>query len=683
MCGFARQTCSTTAYLGSTSDGWGLHSSAAGAWNIFNGGGATLVSGAAVVPAVGTRPGMIWQPSTGKVWAVINGTVYGNPEAGTGHTHSGVTGTILPAVAPRLQARVRILTHAREQTGRPSYAEAWAGSDLLPELHYKGLLGNDPYIEQGIWFPIPWGGDRSGAPIGAIEVLNNDGEYDALSDYMLRNQRVAIDRVWPNESTPEAEARAIVSSMSMQGEARLRVLCDSILSQLEVHVPSEIFVLGKPFIIPGTQRGTDPTQIEFAQTPYMRLLSVAVTASVRDQYTDVSTYRQLLTENSAKLVRTVSVAGKHSIKECVIEYPYLESAVTNGTFASWTGDNPDNWTVTNENGTTSYVTQVGSAARCVRQAGAPALSITTSDSPDQGFLKIVVSAYVSGSITINPSGTYPANVAITGAGTFYAPVNESGPFTIQFADTTDLTIDTITFINTEDTRTLGRALTYLINILGGISDDETDLIVGGESSVVTYYATGSPTILRVVNELANRFNVAIYVDGAGVIRRATLDDPDSYDSSDAEWLGSVTESDLRSALSVEDDRAPALSTTVATMTTVNYGVHTFAEVAGGVSDADRLEATRPYESGSLSAPPAFYAHAENAAPLFSHATLPYAERRRFYDFEIDAGVVRRWKPGGFFELTHTRFGLSSGKNLMVANLSRSATSPTVRVKAWG
>lgn len=693
-----------TVFMGDA-DGWCyLPSSDFGnAGNTYGNGGAAVATGTTCT--TGDRPGYVWNPSTGRLWFTKNGSVIGggNPEAGTGQHYTTTIAAMRPGtgVYANTGSRMRILTHAREQLYRPVYCEAWDGSDLMPEQHYKGLLGNDPYIEQGIWFPIPWGGDKSGSPVGAIEILNNDGDYDALSEYNLRNQRVAVDRLWAGETTPEAEARAIVSSVELIGEENLRVITDSAVSKLDVRVAFPTFLVGTAIVPLRTVNSTTLTyeigqsEIGYINTLYDKGVPVTDWVRVRDEVAGTFSIR-----------RTVAPAGKQ-VASISFHRNVATVAITNGDFSAWAADNPSSWTTT-ETAPNAIVTQSGNAARFVRTAGGAAIQIsqatTIVNSSVFGFFKAAVSAWVSGTFdagsltdatfsTVTPTttGTYYGHFSVTtGANTLY--VAAQGGVT-----TPDFTLDSITFYEGEDLGAFSEALTYLVCDLGGFA--VSSLIVGTPDTAagddtVGYYSNDRPTLRQAVSAILSGHLSDIVESADGLLYVARLQPPDQVLTTSANYYGAIVEADMRSLVDVEDDRAPALSNKLAHQHV--FDVHSETDLAGSVTDAVRAQLTKPYQEATCATAfhSSFYSHGTNAAPVMRYSGGGtnytgerlgecYDRRRRFYTLSVGASLVRRWRAGGFCKLTHSRFGLSAGKHMQIVSIQRNAKSPVVRLKLWG
>lgn len=120
--------------------------------------------------------------------------------------------------------------------------------------------------------------------------------------------------------------------------------------------------------------------------------------------------------------------------------------LTNGDFTAWTGDNPDNWTVAGETGT-SYITESSGAVRFVYVAPEPTLSMTQSGVTTSGVVynySITIVSRVSGQIKIG--GSFTSEATIPGAtGTFTGSLTASPGGTVAIyrvgGSTTDLVFD--------------------------------------------------------------------------------------------------------------------------------------------------------------------------------------------------------------------------------------------------
>lgn len=157
---------------------------------------------------------------------------------------------------------------------------------------------------------------------------------------------------------------------------------------------------------------------------------------------------------------------------------------------------------------------------------------------------------------------------------------------------------------------------------------------------------------------------------------------------------------------IEPDTAPGLSDGVASMK--NWHVFTEGDVEGTVPIVDRDKVTKDFQSYYRSAVTTsgsdtfddFYAHARNgdyietlcadsdkAEDLITHLETLYDEPRKFYSFEIivsDLLTAMTMNIGKTIELTWPRWGLDSGKNLLIAKIDYSnLLQRKIKIVGWG
>lgn len=677
-----------------------------------------------VTYTVGDRPGVVWDPATGGVWFTKNGALLaGDPEAGTGAYYTNATGAIVPAVSPGNLGRVRVATHAREQLYRPSYAEAWDGADALPEQHYRGRLASEMEITTGVWFPWPWGGSRSGSPIGSVEVLNNDGAYDALRHWNLRDQSVAVYE--PDGSQLGYAARALVDSAELVGERRARVLCRGVDALLDKRVERPIVAAGAVACAPTTPVEGESLSYNVSDSPLNVSLPFPLAdLIVYDQGLSVSSHRRGDADKVRGFVRTVNPAGRQAVRNLLVPRRALDYALANNTFTTWPGDDPVSWTVV-ETPPNSNVTQAGSACRMIRNAGAPECSIRQS----LGFnalgggrvmVDLRISARTSGSLTVavwTSSGTAvskAANITSTGRFIVYLPWS-SGPNATAFLriyadDSTDLSIDSVEAYRIDSTTSLSALVSYVVSDLGGLGPVQWPTHASPSSSIFHggIWSDQRPTVRQLLDELCASNLLGYYTDSAG---RLTIVRLDVFNPFGGYWplvspVATLAANDVVGELSARDDLAPLLSDQV--LWARNYARHSEAELAGGVSAAERaylssegrVRRLNDGVSGMRYHP--FYAGFANGAPplksLWSPANaqptdidlefMPrlescYVERRSFYECGVKSSRLRAIAPGQMVTLTHPRAGLPAGRNLMLVRKRRRAGAPVTQCLFWG
>ncbi len=706
--GVAANGAAEVAPIGNSTDSWAY---GAGGSTIHN---SVSTSTGVTATAAGDRIGIFVRGAS--IWFAVNGVlVAGDPLANTGAAYTNLTSNMRPCISTINSTgvtRIRLLSHAREQRYRPYYAEAWDGSTLLPELHYRGDLSNDPYIEQQVSFPAVWGGTSSGGGLGAIEInntaaLGSAGYYDSLIDWNLRDQAVAVDCMFDGETPPEAEARAVADFAQAVGTGVVRIISRPRLSSLETRVQFPTFLVGavmyaKPRIVDGAALVYEVghTQIAYITDVLDKGLSVLATSlRARSNIKDTLSFRRTVAP-SGKMVATV---GAQRVLSTV--------SLTNSDFGSWSGDNPTGWTVT-ETGPNALVTQSGSAARFVRTSGSATIRIQQNAAlvdaaTDVYFAKVDLSAWVAGTFTVGGNAVSDT-ITPDGISSYYGSfsfVSSPTAFFIQAqtgTTTPDFTVDAVTFYETRSMANVEHAVLYLLCDLGGfsvatVSIGAADTVAGDDP--VGYYTEDRPTIARAAQDILAGHLCDLVEDGAGTIYVDRLESPDQVTSTSVNWMGSVVESDLLGStdtIQVEDDLAPTLSNKLTYA--INYDVHSDTDIAGAVSDAVRAKLTLPYsEDTCATAFHPFYAHGNNAEPIMRYASdlsaspdytgerlgEAYSQRRRFYTFRVSTAKARRMRAGGYLSLTHSRYGLSGGKNVKIVAVRRSLITPGVTLRVWG
>jgi hypothetical protein len=706
-------------YPGADANGWGVYPGSA---NSYHNGVAKAL--ATAIPA-GDRVGVLLDRWAGRLWfahvtaagvttILGGGTPY--PGAGTTPQYTNVIGEVTPAIGLNsvgTPVSTNILTGAREQIGRPWYADPWDGAHVAtPEAWHVGRLGNDPYIEHGVWHEGLWGGgEGAAAPVGAIDLDNSEGTYDPLTYYALRDQIVAVDRVY-DDGFLESEGRALISTTEYQGESVLRVVTDRILAKIAKAQSTDALIIGTPNRTPIEGVSAQDLTYKVAGSPWWTWLpGGASQRGPQDNVLSVSSFRILSKKDSYHgLKRTVAPAGKQSFKEPIGLYPITHKGYSasfpNGGFDTWAGDNPANFTVV-EPGGANIITQNGaSRLRFLRVAGGGTVSIqptsmTVSPSAAPYYLfEFVVTAWVTGYLQVRfPTSGRTYVVAFDGPGTYYAPFNyalDSGAQPVFEAlthavDATDFTLEAINLIPADDTNSLAKVADFLLGYHGGLRDYYGflgTLQLPGTTEVGHYVADRRP-LLDVLDEVLKSRFWDSFEDFQGVVRFARLEAPGTWPAAAtaSDYLGALSEDDLLGPMSVSDDMGPGVTDTHVDQT--NYDVHADNEVAGAVTAANRQSAVRPNTEykGFLHS---FYAHGIGAPPhdhlgAFGQDMITNIygmNRRRFATFDVDPAIIRRWHPGGQFFIKYPRFRLQNGTMMRFIRATRPTKQRRATVLAW-
>lgn len=680
-----------------------LGNSGTAAFGYYGSGGNVYVNNAVVAThasfAANDRIGVFLDPLTGKFWLSKNGAIQaGNPEARTGQTGTLAGGPWYPAATPYgANARVRFCTHAREQLYRPTYAQAWDGADVLPEQHYRGVLVGGVEVTRAIE-PVEGFAkeQRGGSPIGALSLANQDGRYNPLRRYALRDQSLSMYELGVDDQRARHFARGVCDSAVSVGAQVMRVLSRGADAFLDKAVPTEVFSLGLVAYAPAVVESNSASTFRVADQPY-------VTYKVIDQGLEVSSFAPANEASAGLFKRTVAPAGKNAVKDLGTFYDLGTLTLTNPTLSAWTADNPNGWTVV-ENGTTAKVTQNGAAGRFVRNAGAPECSIAQSVNPASPytaglFVKVTVSAYVSGGITLSHNGGSTTVLSLSGPGTFWAFCFLSGTGALKLAanDTTDLTISNIEVHEVSSTDSGLYGPRYLIEHLAGRSSNDwaAPQALQDFSLSYGYYTTGRPLLRDVLQRVLRTMAADCYTDAKGVLQLVPL--PAFPLTSPVVTLG---DADALGEMTVEDAQAPGLS--AGGQRSNNYAPHMDSEIAGSVTDSVRKKLRDPfvtrYMQLALSGLDPFYAHAIGAAPMPSlgwftgsptedalNARLrSWAEgRRTLYGRTFQRDRLDAVAPGSVVTLTSNTHDLSSGVNAVVLAMQLSLTSTAVQITAIG
>jgi hypothetical protein len=740
LVGAVQQGASLSSYPGINTTSWGYYPVDGNTY--YNG---TTVATGVTGTAVEDRLGVLWDGGA-KIWFVKNGTVIGggDPEAGTGAHHTNVSGNLYPHVGLNGsigQARVRICTHAREQLYRPAYAEAWDGADILPEQHYTARLGAAPTVRRSVSY-VPWaGGGSRGAPIGSIDIDNADGVYDEVIDSDIRDEDCVayrLDDAW----IARREWAGIIDSVQTPSASALRVFVASYFTKLAIRVDSPVFAVGNPELVPGVSRQGSTITRDVSQLTANAFSvydqGVVVSSWARADTADYSGFTRTVNPAGLQSVRELNVLRTIA----AISISNNDFASWTGS-----PETPTNWTVlekfggnvyrngdscvlsTNNPGDSAAVWHAYSFVSGKRYAFRVNIDAFTSPLSDLEVIIKLGSAPTGLPVLNNNYASlfyYQGEAPATGEHVVFIDcVSNATGFAIHLYQSTgvsSVSIDDVTVFEADETYTPSKAFSYLIEDIGGQAStfwEYSSPLSPYSPGRVGHWTDDRPTIDSMVYEILDSLLCDVYQDSDGVTKLAWLTPPDEVTSASDLWLGEVAESEVFGDLTVEDDLAPNLSTRAEYQR--NYIQHSDGDIAGSVSNADRQYFTSERKENQLfitgAGSPAseagnlhpFYVFAEEAPAMprvlvndFTTEDTPsdgsttvdnrlillhrcYAVRRRFYSFAIsrnksDALGVH---PGGVLELTHARYGLSGGKNLMIVSVETNLTSPTTYLTCWG
>lgn len=717
------------AYVGNTAESWGCSSLTGATWHS----GASNATGA-VTWGAGKRLGVLWD-SVNSIWFLVDGVLIGggDPEANTGARYTNVTGSVQPAVSQlgSTAGRARLCTHAREQLYRPSYAEAWDGADLLPEQHFADRLKRAPSVRREVSY-YPWANQRNrGAAIGNLDLNNADGEFDALSEYDLRDQSIIAYRVRDDGSTVR-EFTGLVDGVTQPDARTCRIAVADVSAKLDVRVAAKRFAVGSVLQAPVEARiGTTLTS-DVCQEPRSSFF-------VYDRGLEVTSFSREDSEDGCGFRRTVNPAGLQSVYSLNVFRVVEAIAVPNQDLTLWTGTAPNSWDTAvagtasvardgvNDRLTVDSGNNVAVAAFQANFVSGKRYSVQIEYTAYNNAWEIALWASDSAADAFAGTGQNLGDVAkpagaASGIVTLTATIGISRTYgALRASGTGSIKIESVRVWEVGATDEIGTAVDYLVDQLGaavvpysfGLTASTTGSF---RDNTLGDYSAEQPTIRAMIDAAVESQLMDYYPDASGTLQFVDLVAPEDVTTVASGLLGSIAESDIYGEMTVADDYAPRL--TDRARFNRNFALHTDEDIAGAVSTDERQRLTSEGPVNQLDVSSAtnsydarafhpFYSFAVNGPiwertirgelidtpdPLATDSDIPlwalhraYAKRRRFYRFRLSREKFDELalRPGGVCEVTHRRYGLSAGKNLMCVAIEPQLMSPTVAVTFWG
>lgn len=216
---------------------------------------------------------------------------------------------------------------------------------------------------------------------------------------------------------------------------------------------------------------------------------------------------------------------------------------------------------------------------------------------------------------------------------------------------------------------------------------------------IGFFASDPTTTCKnAIDAVIDAFTGFYYQDSNGVIRFGRLFDPDETGSPGAQ---DVDEGDLLGDLQVSVDTAPGLTNTAAVRR--NWSVHSDADFVTDLVDVPqslRKRFMRDYQYHMVSSAnlAATYRHALQAPPVamlvddtndgqteIDRVCSMYTEQRRWFRYRVPITSANEFtqNPGECHRLTHSRFGLSAGKYVMIVEKNVNWNDNEIEFVSWG
>jgi hypothetical protein len=596
--------------------------------------------------------GVIWQPTTGKLWFSKNGTVQngGHPPSGSGAIYSNVVGDLVPAVSV-YGGRHRLRTNEREMKYKPSYARALDGSDIIAHSFFNGALKTPITFEQSLWFPAVWGrGNKSSSPLGAVEIYNAGGAYDYMIDAdLLRDQNITVYEMFEQNGPRFRNGLATVETVQSNGEASVRVLSRTLKSVFDVRLDYQQFALGGTVRYLPLLPRDNGTGLEYDLTHS----DWTYIETVYDGGVEVTDWKRLpaVAGKGAGVRRTVNPAKKQTASVSVVT-PYAKIALTNESM-TWAGAVLTGWTISTSGGTVTSLSS-GTATRLFGNGGAGSARISQLVSGVMEinrlyFLKLDITHY-SGSTsdleiylesdTFGVLDSYRVRVGSTG--TYYAFIglgqgpNETVHISVPAA-ITDIGIN-----NVELWSVASDDITLLFGGLAGLPSTHypTTIPMAPFSFPIplAYYSDKRPLIREVIDDALGQSLVDWYYTLDGVVKLVNLMPPEDVNDFNGNYRGTITEDMLAGPISVEDELAPALSDRGSMSNT--YTVHSDTDIVGSITASERNGLMKPFLDHKFNLSLSndsndprdfhdFYKAARGAPPMYSFTGTFYLDDPNF------------------------------------------------------
>lgn len=602
-------------------------------------------------------------------------------------------------------------------------------SGEIGDVEFKSVIEQTPDYDRsvGAWH---WG-TQSGGSIGQIQIINIGGDFDDWIGYAVRDKKAVlyIGAEGADISTYTVVSRALIDRVEFPSEERMRIVLKDPLGRLDKPFQSDFYdntvanselealpypiCLGHCYQVRAAEE--DPVKLYFDVHNSRPADTVGVQSNgnpaTGSQFTEPGGNRRGFTVTVGSFIDgriTAEVKGEPDTNGA---FNTGTEEVTNGNFSSWTSDNPNNWTVT-ENGTTSLITQSPSG-QCsflhVSGFSFPSIAQPPGLTVDVLYqLSFDLNNIPSGStLTVSCSGTTVAtytNADGTGTKTVDFTANADNiTFTAVIFGASFVTIDNVSIKEKYFTTALDELdeLTeHILSVMGWPSDEIDSTAISALNTAIGshelgYYTDRVTTGRAILQTILDPFVAWAYVDNDGDFQLGRLAAPSSGSIT-------ITESKLERGrpVIVEPDNAPYLTDTYAGRP--NWYPIPVESSAGGLTEQEKQTVAADYRiiRQSSNTLDDYYSFAANSCPMGVVlqdetsiereidrliALYPAGTQRHFYTvtalFETDE--LPAIELGSSVTLQLDRYGLDAGKDLLVIGIRGQYLNRSVQLRLWG
>lgn len=624
----------------------------------------------------------------------------------------------------------------------PTDSERWLGTrgQLLSNAgtltHVEPRIINSPRFRRAVtcW---PWGRGRAGSSIGQIDIANGDSALDLLLDPGMRGRKVSLYVI----DTTDPGSEATVAGLSPVGTGYIDTVTETAGGDkqgvLQVVLRNRDLLLDVP-IQPNSYPATTINTALRGMTRPLTLGAVRWdpvvqpdapnlmhdlhqdgrfrrTVEVRDQgalLTLTTHWSPSTVPTCAGFKRNTSIVGKQCAQvEGAVK---VGTSVIDETFSSWTGDNPNGWTVTEQDANNRVTESPTGVARIQKNGGGTRTDMQRNLSLTTGtyyLVQVEVAAWSSGTLNIwSTDGTtlvlLMAIAASDHVGTFYVVFNPTSGYhslrigmaasTSGDASITRIKVDTCTLIER-----LPDWLEWITETQLGVltSSDRDGTGITALDTAAPYElgvhipAGQSPSAWDLILNTMAAYTGWAYFDVDGKLKVGRLELP----AGTADLT--LTDADLVAEPTRKFDEAPGLSVLLGYAQ--NAAIHGTGELAGSVQNATiatELSTSQQFKKAASSVA-ACYAHANGAQAVptyhsggtdaqteIDRVAGMWIESRCHYSLPVQlSGVTaaQTVNPGQLVSMTSLAADLDAGKLLRVIAVEGEYLGNQVTLECWG
>lgn len=585
-------------------------------------------------------------------------------------------------------------------------------------------IANDPEYSQAIGV-APWQ-RRASSSYGAIELINNDG---GLDDWLNADVRDKVVELWVGESTDAFTsftkvATAMIDNAEPNGELFLSLNIVPNIAKLdetlqEVFYTSSVdnstlegqpvpVTFGRCFSVPAVVTNATTHTYDVHDGSYADLVESADNGDAFESGDLTETTRGFDLVNKPNGLITAEVLGEPDRSVFTLGSDVLLGI---GAFTTWVSDNPSGWT-TSETGN-NIVTESSDRCEFFCTDSATFCSVTSGNRLTVGneyrlTIPTIANGTFGGRANVKiecTDGTevqeLRADATLTGSSLTINFTAEYQKIRISSRSTSgfqSVIIDNLTvkqkLFSTAFTK-IGQVCKHIVNTRFGLDVDSStfdavDTALGTHEvgRHIGRVATGN----AVLQPLLDSYWCYLYETTGGDIAMRQLVAPA------ASSVLTINQSQIERFVDPEPDFAPGLSTKLGAQR--NWVQINESSAAGSLDTDDKFKLSTDFRATkkATSSVHSFYTHATNACVVGTdiadtssaeteaeRRAVLYGSRRWFYSLTAIAtsDTLQTLMPGDTVTLKADRYGLSSGKALIVVSKSARFLGRTVDLTLWG